>query len=97
MENTNNITDLKAECSMVLTMTPMEVEAVELALILGRSELRRCTAAGIKEFAKWVPGSEEQDKEYAVLLRYLIYQDIVDGALDCIADFQKRHEEVREI
>lgn len=75
MENTNNITDLKAECSMVLTMTPMEVEAVELALILGRSELRRCTAAGIKEFDKWVPGSEEQDKEYAVLLRYLIYQD----------------------
>ncbi len=94
MENTNNITDIKAECSMVLTMTPLEVEAIELALILGRSELQRCTSAGIKEFAKWVPGSEEQNDALQDLTKYLVYQNIVDGALDCITDFQKRREEV---
>ncbi len=94
MENTNNITDTKAECSMVLTMTPMEVDAISLALVLGLEELKAVNSDAIKNFERYAPGSEEQHKACSDLVKYIVYQNIMESALDCVSDFQKRQEEV---
>ncbi|WP_298019812.1 hypothetical protein [uncultured Dysosmobacter sp.] len=93
MENTNNITGIKAECSMVLTMTPMEVDAISLALVVGLDELKSINSTAIKQFERYAPGSEEQHKACSNLMKYLIYQSIMESALECVSDFQKRQEE----
>lgn len=93
MDTTNTITGTKAENRMVLTMTPMEVDAIGLALSIGLNELKSATSMGIKNFEKLAPGSEEQYKECAALMKYLIYQNIMEAALDCFNDFNKNQEE----
>lgn len=92
METNNTITGTKPEDRMVLTMTPLEVEAIGLALMLALDEMKSANGMAIKNFETLEPGSEEQHKACSCLMKYLVYQHIMESAMDCINDFHEKQE-----
>lgn len=93
MDTTINNTGVKAENRMVLTMTPMEVDAIETALIIASCELRRANVGGIEEFERLTPGSEEAEEACNTLMKFLVCQSVVEGTLGCISDFREKQQE----
>lgn len=92
MDTTINNTGVKTENRMVLTMTPMEVDAIETALLVARNSLRTANVKSIEEFERLEPGSEEAHKACNALMRFLVCQSVVEATLDCISDFQEKQE-----
>ena len=90
MDIKTTITGTKAEDRMVITLTALEVDAFEIALRAGVYGLKKSNSNDLKKFEDIVTGSEKSDKAFNSLMNYLVYQSIVETALDCIDDFQKR-------
>lgn len=93
MDTTNIITGTKAEDRMVLTMTPMEVDAIETALIIASQNLRCANVKAVEDFEHLEPGSEEVHDACNTLMKFLICQSVVEATLDCISDFMEKQKE----